>query len=31
MIRKIKIHNIFYNIEISKSMELNQFIHEKKN
>ncbi len=29
MIKNIKIHNIFYIIEISKSMELNKCIHEK--
>ncbi len=28
MIRNIKIHNIFYIIEISKSMELNKCIHK---
>jgi hypothetical protein len=29
MIRNIKIHNIFYIIEISKSMETNKCIHKK--
>jgi hypothetical protein len=29
MIRNIKIHSIFYIIEVSKSMELNKFIQKQ--